>query len=326
MLKKNKHLFKDIYTNDFILYYSRKVKSQTLSTFKYNFSRHILSYFSNMYIEDIKEKDIIQWQDKVLKNNYCNNHNKNLYGMLKRFFDYCTKHYNFDDSILLEVGGFKNKVEKKRKDFYTLKEFKLFISCMTNEVYKQFFNFMFFTGTRPGEAMALRFSDLVNDTISINKTISEHGKREIGTPKTSSSYREIIIDKKLHNDLLKLKNRYINQYNDTTFDYFIFGGKKPLSPTTINRYKEDACKKANLRPITLHQFRHSHATLLLNKGLSIHVISERLGHSKVSTTYDVYTHADFSQEKRVYDTLNSMRFNFFRPSQVFKKIFSILKH
>lgn len=326
MLNKNKHLFKDIYTNDFILYYSRKVKKQTLTTFEYNFSKHILSYFSDMYIEDITQKDIIKWQDKVLENNYCNNHNKNLYGMLKRFLDYCSTHYDFDSSILLEVGGFKNKVEKKKKDFYTLKEFNLFIPHITNEIYKQFFNLMFFTGTRPGEAMALRFSDLVNDTISINKTISEHGKREIGTPKTSSSYREIIIDKKLHKDLLNLKNIYIDKYNDSTFDYYIFGGIKPLSPTTINRYKNNACKEANLRPITLHQFRHSHATLLLNKGLSIHVISERLGHSKVSTTYDVYTHADPTQEKRVYDTLNSMRFNFLKPTEVLKKIFSILKH
>lgn len=44
-------------------------------------------------------------------------------------------------------------------------------------------------------------------------------------------------------DLLQLHNYYIDKYQDNTFDYFIFGGKKPLAPTTINRYKKDACLK-----------------------------------------------------------------------------------
>ncbi len=170
---------------------------------------------------------------------------------------------------------------------------------------------MFFTGTRPGEAMALKFSDLKGDYIYITKTISEHGNREIGTPKTRSSIRKIKIDKFLKNDLLNLKNYYEKLYNKSNIDYFIFGGVKPLSPTTINRYKIKVCVKAKLRPIMLHQFRHSHATLLLHNGIIINEISRRLGHSDVSTTFNIYTHTDLTQEKRVSTTLNSLRFNLF---------------
>ena len=176
-------------------------------------------------------------------------------------------------------------------------------------IYKQFFNFMFFTGTRPGEAMALKFSDLKDDYIFITKTISEHGKREIDSPKTNSSIRKIKIDKILKKDILSLKIYYEKVYNKSNYDYFIFGGVKPLAPTTINRYKIKACKKANLRPITLHQFRHSHATLLLHNGILINEISRRLGHSNPSITLDIYTHTDLRQEKRVCETLNSLRFN-----------------
>lgn len=169
--------------------------------------------------------------------------------------------------------------------------------------------------------MALKFSDLKNGYITISKTISSHGKREIGTPKTSSSYRTIKIDKILERDLLNLKNIYNKEYayND---DLFIFGGIKPLSPT-INRHKEKTCKKAQIRPITLHQFRHSHATLLLNNNILVNEVSKRLGHSKVSTTLDVYTHTDLTQEKRVINALNSMRFNFFSSTKY--KLKSILK-
>lgn len=150
--------------------------------------------------------------------------------------------------------------------------------------------------------------DLSNGYINISKTINSHGKRDLGTPKTLSSIRLIKIDAKLENDLLNLKKIYEKKYpfND---NLFIFGGIKPLSPTTINRRKLKACDRANIRPITLHQFRHNHATLLMQKGIMVNEVSRRLGHSKVSTTLDIYSHTDLTQEKRVIYTLNSTRLN-----------------
>ncbi len=308
MSKKQKHNFLAIY-NEYLIIRRRKLKDQSFQTFKYNFEANILSYFSKMNIEDISENDIYNWEDFIVEKNFCNNHNKNLFSMLKDFFAYCNYKYNIDDRIICDVGPIRPKVERKKKDFYTFNEFNQFINYVDNNIYKQFFNLMFFCGTRPGEAMALKFSDLNDNTISIIKTIDEHRKRKIDTPKTLSSIRDIIIDDNLKNDLLELKKYYIKKYNNKKYDYFIFGGMKPLSATTINRYKLEACEKANIRPITLHQFRHSHATLLLNQNIDIHVISKRLGHSKVSTTLDIYTHANLEQEKRVYDTLNSLRTN-----------------
>ena len=125
--------------------------------------------------------------------------------------------------------------------------------------------------------------------IDINKTIDEHGTREIGTPKSINSYRKIKIDKKLYNHLIK--------YNSENYDYFIFGGLKSLAPTTINRYKEKACIKANLRKIKLHEFRHSHASLLINNNILIHEILKRLGHSDISITLNTYTHAEKNKKK-----------------------------
>lgn len=166
---------------------------------------------------------------------------------------------------------------------------------------------MFYTGTRPGDEMALKFSDLSYRMINNNKTIDEHGSRTIGIPKTQSSYRNIFIDKKLYEDLLKLKKYYQEEYKNNDYDYFIFGGMKPLSPTSINRRKENACNLANIRKIKSHEFRHSHATLLLSKGIVIHDISKRLGHSDVSTTLNIYTHSIDKQQKRVTRTLNMLR-------------------
>ena len=83
-----------------------------------------------------------------------------------------------------------------------------------------------------------------------------------------------------------LSRRYVN----CNSDYFIFGGSKPLAPTTIDRYKKNACSKANLYCITQHEFRHSYATRMISKGKPINKVSKSMGHSRISMTLDIYTH------------------------------------
>lgn len=320
----SKHLFLDVY-NDYLLYAKKKQKNQSFTGMKYKFDKHILPFFESMYLEDITSKTIIEWEDYILSKNFSNNQNKNLYYVLSGFLEYCRIFYDFDKKIISNIGCFKKKYEEDNHDFYNLEEFKRFIKCVDDEIYKQFFNLMFFTGVRPGEAMALKFKDLNNGYINISKTMNSHGKRDLGTPKTFSSNRSIKIDKVLERDLLALKKIYEKKYTFNC-DLFIFGGIKPLAPSTINRRKLKACEKSNIRPITLHQFRHSHATLLLQKGIMINEVSKRLGHSKTSTTLDVYSHTDLTQEKRVINTLNSLRFNFFTGMKYkFKSILKRLK-
>lgn len=314
MKKQTKHRFSVVY-EEYLRYAKKNLKNQSFTSAKYKFDGKILPFFKDMYLEDITTQNIYDWEDYILSFNFSNNHNRNLYYVLSAFFEFCKKFYNFDKTILSNVGCFKKKYERKKFDFYNLDEFNQFIKHVDNIIYKQFFYLMFYTGTRPGEAMALTFNDIEKGYINITKTINSHNHREIGTPKTYSSIRKIAIDKVLEKDLRKLKDYYYEQYNYFNDDFFLFGGLKPLSPTSINRYKKEACKKANVRSITLHQFRHSHATLLLQKGMLINEVSKRLGHNNVSTTLDTYTHTDLAQEKRVIDTLNSIRSNFFTSAK-----------
>ena len=318
----SKHLFLDVY-DDYMLYARKKQKNQSFTTMKYKFDLHVLPYFKDMFLENITSKNILEWEEYILSLNFSNNHNKGLYYVLSGFFEFCSIFYNFDKKIISNVGCFKTKYEDKKVDFYNLDDYFKFVNCVDDLIYKQFFSLLFFTGVRPGEAMALKFKDLSNGYISISKTIESHGKRDITTPKTYSSNRLIKIDIKLEEDLLKLKKVYEDKGIPFNDDLFLFGATKPLSPSTINRKKLKACEKAGIRPITLHQFRHSHATLLLDEGIPITEVSRRLGHSKVSTTLDVYSHTDLTQEKRVFDTLNSIRFNRFTTMKY--KFKSILK-
>lgn len=307
----------------YLIYAKKRHKKESFNNLHSAFEARINPYFKSYNLYDLTEDTILNWQNNIYELQFSNNYNRIIYFTFCAFLDYCVEFLNFPHNYLKDIGQFKERYEEKRTDFYTLKEFKIFIKYVDNVIYKRFFELMFFCGTRPGEAMALQFKDLQDDYIIINKTITSHNGREFDYPKTKSSIRKIKIDKVLRKDLLALKDMYA----DCNSDYFIFGGSKPLAPTSINRHKKKACERANIRPITLHQFRHSHATLLVNNGILINEVSRRLGHSNISTTLNVYTHTDLTQEKRVSNTLNSMRFNFFNNlHSVFKNFFSILKH
>lgn len=313
--------FEEAY-NEYLIYAKKQHKKESFSSIQSIFKSRIIPFFKHFKISDITRNDVIDWTLEIEKNNFSNNYNRNCYYALYNFFEYCVKYLDISTNYLKEIGQFKRKYEESKSDFYTLSEFNKFIRCVDNEIYKQFFNFMFFTGTRPGEAFALQFKDIKGDYAYITKTLTSHNGREFDLPKSFTSIRKIKLDRKLKRDILRLKNIYF----DLNEDYFVFGGSKPLAPTTVNRYKINACHKANLRPITLHQFRHSHATLLVNNNIMINEVSKRLGHSDVSITLNTYVHTDLSQEKRVCDTLNSLRFNFLCSPRIFKNFISILKH
>ena len=316
--------FEEVYKN-YLIYAQKRHKKQGFITILNDFNLHILPYFKDKDIYCITKLDIIEWQNKIYDLKFKNSTLNKLYSHFNSFMQYCCDYYNLEHNYVKEVGNFHFSYEVKKFDFYNLKEFNLFISAIDNIIYKNFFTFLFYTGVRCGECLALRSSDLENDYVFIRHTLTSKGGRCIDTPKNVSSIRKIRLDKYLLKDLNKLRQYYVKFYNCDSYDYFIFGGKKYLSPTTINRYKKNACDKVGLRCITLHQFRHSHATLLLNNGIVINEVSRRLGHSKVSTTLDIYTHTDLTQEKRVINTLSSMRFDFKTILNDFKNFISISK-
>ena len=217
------------------------------------------------------------------------NFNNTLYYEFSSFFRYCIYCDYLTENIVLQVPKFKKKIENKKYSVYTLSEFLKFRRCLDNYIIKQYFNFMYFYGTRPSEAMALRFSDIENNLVHINHNIQRKGKRELDTPKNQSNIRTIRINFLTIFRFKILKRMYFKKYGNS-IDYFIFGGLKPLAPTTIDRYKIKACNKAKIKPITQHEFRHSYATRMIHKKVPIDIVSKSMGHSTISMTVDVYLH------------------------------------
>ncbi len=276
--------------NNYLKYASTRHKKQGYIIIQQNLNNHILPYFKDRYIKSLTKLDIIKWQDIIISKDFSNKYNAMLYSNFKIFIDYCVLLDFFSSNIVSDVGPFKKKIEHKEHHVYNIWQFRWFRFHLDNFVIKQYFNFMYFYGTRPGECMGLKFNVLAGSNVKILYNLQRKGKRDLDTPKNQSSIRIIRINYLMRFRIWCLKRYYIKIYGFYDNDYFIFGGPKPLSPTTIDRYKKNACNKAHLFEITQHEFRHSYATRLISKGKSISKVSKSMGHSSISMTLDVYTH------------------------------------
>ena len=84
----------------------------------------------------------------------------------------------------------------------------------------------------------------------------------------------------------------------------MFGGIRPLAETTVQKRKKTAIQKSGVKEIRIHDFRHSHASLLLNNGVNVLAVSKRLGHSNVNMTMRVYAHLMEKTDESMMEFLN----------------------
>lgn len=205
-------------------------------------------------------------------------------------------------SNALWQAGKIGKARAIRDNTWTLDNFQTFIQTLANDEYnrsKQIkrivdtdslivaYHILFFTGMRLGELLALTINDInsTNNTIVINKSFQRlHQKDIISEPKTPSSIRIVDIPDKVMN----LLHEYIRKLPpDYPSNARIFSN---LGKNNLGRPLKSTAKLAGVPEICIHDLRHSHATLLYTMGVSAKEASIRLGHAKIQTTLDVYTH------------------------------------
>lgn len=297
---------------DYYKYLALKKKITTIKNIEYKFKNYILPFFGNMNINSISINNYIEFQLYLKKFNYSNSFYEQIHGICKNFFEYLNLIYNVEN-ITNKTEKVKNDYiynSKQKKGTFSKKEFNKFINSVDDKVYHALFNVLFYCGLRKGEALALKVSDFKNNCLIINKTITKelyNGKRQILNTKTKKSNRIIRLDYLTNRELKRLIKYYNKKYNNFNDNFFLFGGDKPIACTTLERKKNEYCKKAGVKQIRIHDFRHSHATLLYNKNVKLKLIQERLGHSDIDITLNTYVHTNKEQEKRLIKKINLMR-------------------
>lgn len=297
-------------------------KVSYINTQENNYNRHIKDYFSNVdnvgkltyediyqFREHLRQK-VAQNSDKALNTNTINK----IMILLKKIFDVGLRkgYYNTNPVKLLK----KLPIEKTKMQFWTVTEFQHFLTLFEVEEYniKLLFTVLFFTGLRLGEALALTWKDIdfscnaihVTKSIYVNKGISH-----ISTTKTKAGTRRIIINRKLSNQLStwqRQQSELLAEYTDDTQSLQVFQN----SPVIITKnsiekhYKKILERDETLKKIRIHDFRHSHASLLINQGEDYLVVKERLGHASITTTIDTYSHLYPSKQKDLAEKLDEL--------------------
>lgn len=171
-------------------------------------------------------------------------------------------------------------------------------------------------GLRISEILGLTWNNIdFNDfTITIDKiTVRDKGQVILKEPKTESSIRTIsapkeiiLMLKQLKKDRLAAKLRGEKSHRE-----LIFYDKNlnPIAQDVLSKKFRYFLQENNLKHIRFHDLRHSHVTMLIDAKVPIKVISERVGHSNVNTTLNIYSHALREMDQEASDKISDTLFN-----------------
>ena len=295
-------------------------KKSTIYTYLKDYNKHIYPYFKSSYINSINTQDIKKWAEMVQKNNYKIEYLNKMQHILKSIFDYAIKNYGLEYNPVSTFGRFEEKKDSIIKDeeklrYITKEEFDTFISAVDPGLYHNLFTALYYTGARIGELLALTWFDVnfTTNEISINKTLyNVKGEHTITSTKNNLN-RKVKMSKVLRDELYDTFKR-LRRYSDFSHNWFIFGGPIPLSQTTINRYKHKYFEKSGVHEITIHEFRHSHVSLLINEylksgqtdtGKFFVMMSSRMGHT-IGVMQKYYLHLFPSVQDEIVDLLDNI--------------------
>ena len=300
----------DTLLNLYYKFQENRIKTSSLYEIQRKVNKRILPFFTNQKMKDIKPIDILNWQNEM-SSQFSFNYTSDLMTMLTAVYRYGEKYHDITN-IMIKVDKPRNTEPKKEMEFWTPEEFNSFRKHAEDPTYRMFFTTLYVTGCRRGEAEALSWNDidLQKSTIKICKSLTRKSPTapwELTTPKNVSSNRTVTIPPSLCKMFKEYKKQQLEECADPKF---VFGGDRPLASRTTDRYFADVCENAGVKKIRLHDLRHSCASLLLSKGISVVAVSRHLGHANVTQTLNTYAHLMPDDQSKTVMELESVSSQF----------------
>lgn len=291
---------------------SSTYKPSTRKAVQSKFKKRILPHFGNLKMKAITKSYCQEVINKIALE-IKSIENMRMYA--NQIFEYAIKMDIISNNPLKGVV-----IPKKNKDFlmdtvnedrnfWEKTEIKKFLSIVKEECSPRdylMFHLLIYTGGRKGEILALRWEDVDTKakTLTLNKTLFfEKGKHMSLTSKTASSRRSISLDDTTVGLIRKFRTGQTGGnilHFDSKGNELIFTREDntPLRIAYPNDKLDELIRNHKLHSITVHGLRHTHASLLFEAGASIKEVQERLGHSDIKMTMNIYTHVTKSVKEQ----------------------------
>lgn len=288
----------------------QEVKPTTYKNWMNRMELHVIPKLGHLRICEFTPKVIEDWRQEMLLKNLSDSYCNDILNPLRQTLRYANDFYDANLNFIEKIHTFKrvHRVKEEMK-IWTAEQYLQFESVIDDPLWKLFFNLLYNSGCRKGEVMGLqwRHVDFEMNIITIRQALSEKvdgSSYILQTPKSRSSIRKVTLPQNTMNLLQNMYEKHKEQAEFNERNWFVCGGERPITSSTIHRHKALYCQKAHLPEIRIHDFRHSHASLLINNGMDIVSVSHRLGHSSLSMTLDTYTHYMPRKEDAIINLLD----------------------
>ena len=301
------------------------------STFKsiYGILKNRVDYYlGNIKVNELKNTHIIRFHDFLLNppedspfRKISNSTAQETHSVFIAMLKYAEKHYNVTPISYKFTPPKQFNIESELKNekmcFYTLEQFEVLHTKMLENndfLIADIISMLFYTGMRVGELAALTYNhiSLEDKKVLIRQNIitvknGDKFTEKISTPKTKTSVRNITLPDRA----VKILERHLKEdtsSNNFSKEWFIFSPFKVThyKLTTLRHHYDKAFLKTDMPKIKMHDFRHSHVSLLINSGANAMLVKERLGHASVTTTLDTYAHFFPEKEDEILLCLNNL--------------------
>lgn len=305
---------------EYICDISPEIRRSSLVKKQSRLENHVLPLIGDVSLKKLSVPILQDWKNTLNGKDLMISTKHGIYTELNAMLNHAVKKDYIPQNPLKKVGNFKDPYSFSRPEdairYYTADEFKRFFAAVQNHLnsladfaFFTFFALAFYTGMRKGEINALKWCDIQGDVISVSRSVSQklgNGEYMLTPPKNRSSVRKLQMPNRLLEVLARQKA--VQQQNSPKWsdDFFVCGGINCLGDTAIAERNLLYAAEAGLPPIRIHDFRHTHATLLINEGISIQEIARRLGHADVTVTWKVYAHLYPREEERAVKVLDNI--------------------
>ena len=296
----------------------KEIRQSTLEKTESILKNNVFPYIGDERLDKLTTKRLQKWKNDVSEKDIKTSTKNNAYRELNTLLNYATKMGYLKQNPLKNIDRFRDPYFTHKKEalhYYTPEQFRKYIAVaeqnkdnsVTDSGIYVFFNIAYYTGMRKGEINALKWSDIEGNVVHVRRSVSQKtkGGEQETPPKNESSYRSLQMPQKLV-FVLEQHRALQERIKGYSTDFRVCGGVSTLSDTNIENKNTLFAKEAGLPHIRIHDFRHSHASLLANEGINIQEIARRLGHSNVQQTWNTYSHLYPREEERALAVLDKV--------------------